>query len=173
MQDLLGADAGLAAGFGRARFLVLYEGDPCKTPNLNSCKTLKPRGPLRAGPAGRGRGAGGRVRARALPGAGQGGPLRKHKLKPLQNPKNPEGPCAQDLLGADAGLAAGFARARFLVLDEADRLLEPSFEKELAIILKTLPAERQTLLFSATLTRSLATLRASGLRDAFTFQARI
>ena len=64
------------------------------------------------------------------------------------------------------------AHARFLVLDEADRLLEPSFESELAIILKTLPAERQTLLFSATFTRSLATLRASGLRDAFTFQAR-
>ena len=78
----------------------------------------------------------------------------------------------QDLLSADAGLAAGFGRARFLVLDEADRLLEPSFERELAIILAALPAQRQTLLFSATLTRSLIRLQAAGLRDAFTFQAR-
>lgn len=33
------------------------------------------------------------------------------------------------------------------VLDEADRLLEPSFEAELAAVLGTLPEERQTLLF--------------------------
>lgn len=33
------------------------------------------------------------------------------------------------------------------VLDEADRLLEPSFEGELATVLGALPEERQTLLF--------------------------
>ena len=76
----------------------------------------------------------------------------------------------QDLLSADADLAEGFRRAAFLVLDEADRLLEPSFESELRVIAAALPAERQTLLFSATLTRSLATLQASSLRDAFLFQ---
>lgn len=78
----------------------------------------------------------------------------------------------QDLLSADARLAEGFNRAAFLVLDEADRLLEPTFETELRVIASHLPAQRQTLLFSATLTRSLATLQASGLRDAFLFQAR-
>lgn len=78
----------------------------------------------------------------------------------------------QDLLSADARLAEGFNRAAFLVLDEADRLLEPTFEAELRVIASHLPAQRQTLLFSATLTRSLATLQASGLRDAFLFQAR-
>ncbi len=59
---------------------------------------------------------------------------------------------------------------RFFVLDEADRLLEPSFESELRIIAGALPAQRQTLLFSATLTRSLAMLQASSLRDAHIFQ---
>lgn len=37
----------------------------------------------------------------------------------------------QGLLTADPTLAAGFARARFLVLDEADRLLEPTFEVDI------------------------------------------
>lgn len=58
------------------------------------------------------------------------------------------------------------------MLDEADRLLEPSFESELRIIAGCLPAQRQTLLFSATLTRSLAMLQASALRDAHIFQVR-
>jgi ATP-dependent RNA helicase DDX49/DBP8 len=78
----------------------------------------------------------------------------------------------QDLLTADASLAEGFKRVRFLVLDEADRLLEPTFESELRIIAGALPVRRQTLLFSATLTRSLALLQASSLKDAFLFQVR-
>ena len=76
----------------------------------------------------------------------------------------------QDLLTADEDLAEGFRKVRFFVLDEADRLLEPSFESELRIIAGALPAQRQTLLFSATLTRSLAMLQASSLRDAHIFQ---
>ena len=76
----------------------------------------------------------------------------------------------QDLLTADEGLAQGFRKVRFFVLDEADRLLEPSFESELRIIAGALPAQRQTMLFSATLTRSLAMLQASSLRDAHIFQ---
>ena len=39
------------------------------------------------------------------------------------------------LLEMDADLARAFARVRFLVLDEADRLLEPTFESELAVVL--------------------------------------
>ena len=37
----------------------------------------------------------------------------------------------QGLLDADAGLAAGMARCRFLVLDEADRVLDSTFEDDL------------------------------------------
>jgi len=40
---------------------------------------------------------------------------------------------------------------RLLVLDEADEMLSMGFEKELTAILDSLPKERQTLLFSATL----------------------
>ena len=46
------------------------------------------------------------------------------------------------LLREDAGLARAFARTKFLVLDEADRLLEPSFEPELAVVLNVLPQAR-------------------------------
>ena len=76
----------------------------------------------------------------------------------------------QGLLDADSSLAAGFARARYLVLDEADRLLEPSFEAELRGILSVLPAQRQTLLFSATMTRSLVALQSATFADAFHFE---
>ena len=37
-----------------------------------------------------------------------------------------------------------------LVMDEADRILEQGFEDDLRVILKLLPKERQTVLFSAT-----------------------
>ena len=51
-------------------------------------------------------------------------------------------------------------RARFLVMDEADRLLAPSFQPDLETIFSSLPAKRQTLVFSATLTDTLQQLRA-------------
>jgi ATP-dependent RNA helicase DDX49/DBP8 len=74
------------------------------------------------------------------------------------------------LMQLDAALARAFARTRFLVLDEADRLLEPSFEGELAVVLGALPARRQTLLFSATMTQTLTELQGQLLQDAYHFQ---
>ena len=50
-------------------------------------------------------------------------------------------------------------RIKFLVLDEADRLLDPSFGDDLQVIFDNVPSERQTLLFSATLTDTLQELR--------------
>lgn len=74
------------------------------------------------------------------------------------------------LLAMDAALAQAFSRVRFLVLDEADRLLEPSFESELAVVLGVLPERRQTLLFSATMTKTLVELQKQLLQDAYHFQ---
>ncbi|XLR00976.1 hypothetical protein S83_067174 [Arachis hypogaea] len=45
-----------------------------------------------------------------------------------------------------------FARTKFLVLDEADRVLDVSFQEELKFIFKCLPENRQNLFFSATTT---------------------
>lgn len=41
------------------------------------------------------------------------------------------------------------------VLDEADRLLNEDFEKSLDDILKVIPRERRTYLFSATMTKKV------------------
>ena len=48
---------------------------------------------------------------------------------------------------------------KFLVLDEADRLLGLDFDKELDIIMGCCPRERTTLLFSATMTEKLSKLQ--------------
>lgn len=76
----------------------------------------------------------------------------------------------QDLLVTEPDLAAGFQHTKFLVMDEADRLLEPSFEPDLRAILTKLPATRQTLLFSATMTQNLVALQKAVLQDAYHFQ---
>ncbi|RKP03907.1 hypothetical protein CXG81DRAFT_16613 [Caulochytrium protostelioides] len=54
---------------------------------------------------------------------------------------------------------------QMLVLDEADRILDAGFAKTLAAILKALPKKRQTLLFSATQTKSVRDLARMGLTD--------
>ncbi|KAE8692216.1 DEAD-box ATP-dependent RNA helicase 36 [Hibiscus syriacus] len=46
----------------------------------------------------------------------------------------------------------------FLVLDEEDRVLDAGFEEELRVVFQCLPKNRQTLLFSATMTSELQTL---------------
>lgn len=54
-----------------------------------------------------------------------------------------------------------------LILDEADRMLDMGFEKTMNAIVDNLPKRRQTLLFSATLTKSVKALaRLSLSRDA-------
>ncbi|KAG3073447.1 putative ATP-dependent RNA helicase [Phytophthora idaei] len=61
---------------------------------------------------------------------------------------------------------------KYVVLDEADRLLDVSFAKDLSFIFDKLPTKRQTLLFSATMTANLDRLEQTSLSDnAFRFDA--
>lgn len=57
-----------------------------------------------------------------------------------------------------------------LVIDEADEMLDLGFREDLEFILKTTPAERRTLLFSATLPRTIVNLAKHYQRDAFRIQ---
>ena len=50
------------------------------------------------------------------------------------------------------------SRVKFLVLDEADRLLTSTFASDIKTIFAALPAERQTGLFTATLTPTIEAL---------------
>ena len=50
------------------------------------------------------------------------------------------------------------SKIEVLVLDEADRMLDMGFIRDIRKILKVLPMERQNLLFSATLPREIRAL---------------
>lgn len=54
---------------------------------------------------------------------------------------------------------------KVLVLDEADRILDVGFRKDLDAIISQLPKQRQTLLFSATQTKSVQDLARLSLKD--------
>jgi superfamily II DNA/RNA helicase len=56
-------------------------------------------------------------------------------------------------------------RVEFLVLDEADRMLDMGFIHDIRRIVAKLPARRQTLLFSATMPQAIAELAGAMLRD--------
>lgn len=51
------------------------------------------------------------------------------------------------------------------MLDEADRILDVGFKKELNAIISQLPIKRQTFLFSATQTKSVKDLARLSLKD--------
>jgi superfamily II DNA/RNA helicase len=58
-----------------------------------------------------------------------------------------------------------FKQLQFLVLDEADRMLDMGFQEDLNKILTHIPATRQTLLFSATMPEKIRALARKILRD--------
>ncbi|KAK9741285.1 hypothetical protein RND81_03G094900 [Saponaria officinalis] len=75
------------------------------------------------------------------------------------------------LLEDNHDIPAIFSKTKFLVLDEADRVLDVDFEDELRVIFQCLPKQRQTLLFSATMTSNLKMLLEVSANKAFFYKA--
>ncbi|AAF26031.1 putative DEAD/DEAH box helicase; 70712-72602 [Arabidopsis thaliana] len=60
-----------------------------------------------------------------------------------------------------------FRNLEILILDEADRLLDMGFQKQVNYIISRLPKQRRTGLFSATQTQAVADLAKAGLRNPY------
>ncbi|MGK5011219.1 DEAD/DEAH box helicase [Janthinobacterium sp. MDB2-8] len=61
--------------------------------------------------------------------------------------------------------AVKFEQVQTLVLDEADRMLDLGFERELDLLLMSMPKQRQTLLFSATFSDAIRAMAKTMLKD--------
>jgi ATP-dependent RNA helicase RhlE len=66
--------------------------------------------------------------------------------------------CPGRLLDLMGQRCADFTQLKFLVLDEADRMLDMGFIPSIRKIIQALPKQRQTLMFSATLSREIESL---------------
>ncbi|MCA6280948.1 DEAD/DEAH box helicase, partial [Phenylobacterium sp.] len=62
--------------------------------------------------------------------------------------------------------ALDLSALRAVVLDEADEMLDMGFQEDLTVLLEAAPADRRTLLFSATLPREIVRLASAYQRDA-------
>ncbi|MBI0330303.1 DEAD/DEAH box helicase [Burkholderia plantarii] len=69
------------------------------------------------------------------------------------------------LLDLNRQNAVQFDQVRTLVLDEADRMLDLGFARELDAVFAALPVQRQTLLFSATFSDEIRAMAAKLLRE--------
>jgi ATP-dependent RNA helicase DDX47/RRP3 len=54
---------------------------------------------------------------------------------------------------------------KYLVMDEADRILNLDFEAEVDKILRVIPQSRRTFMFSATMTKKVQKLQRASLKD--------
>ncbi|HEY1661016.1 MAG TPA: DEAD/DEAH box helicase [Verrucomicrobiae bacterium] len=87
-----------------------------------------------------------------------GGVSERPQMQALRNGADVVIACAGRLLDLMERRCADFSQLKFLVLDEADRMLDMGFLPDIKRIVHQLPKQRQTLMFSATLSREIEAL---------------
>ncbi len=76
------------------------------------------------------------------------------------------------LLDLENSNAVDLSKVEVLVLDEADKILNLGFQEEMQNILKLLPAQRQNMLFSATLNKKLEDIKKVLLKEPAVFEVK-
>ena len=71
----------------------------------------------------------------------------------------------RDVLAASNGKITNLKRTSYVVLDEADRMLDMGFEPQIKVMLQNCRPDRQTVMFSATFPRTIETLAKTILRS--------
>jgi ATP-dependent RNA helicase RhlE len=94
-----------------------------------------------------------------------GGVSEKPQIKALEHGADLVIATPGRLLDIIRGREKAFAHIEFLVLDEADRMLDMGFVPAIRQIVKLLPRKRQTLFFSATLSREIEKLTGEFLTE--------
>jgi ATP-dependent RNA helicase RhlE len=87
-----------------------------------------------------------------------GGVGEHYQIRALRSGANVIIACPGRLLDLTSRRNGDFSGLQFLVLDEADRMLDMGFMPAIRDVVRLLPKKRQTLLFSATLSREIESL---------------
>ena len=87
-----------------------------------------------------------------------GGVGEQPQLRALRSGTDVVVACPGRLIDLMGQRAADFSQLKFLVLDEADRMLDMGFLPSIRRIVQQLPKQRQTLMFSATLSKEIESL---------------
>lgn len=97
-----------------------------------------------------------------------GGVSKSSQIKKLRDGAEIAVVCPGRLLDLMDQRAVSLAQVEFLVLDEADRMFDMGFLPDIRRIMGRIPAERQTLLFSATMPKDIRDLAREILKDPVT-----
>jgi ATP-dependent RNA helicase RhlE len=99
-----------------------------------------------------------------------GGVSRNNQVQALRRGAEIVVACPGRLLDLAGDRSVDLSHVEVLVLDEADRMCDMGFLPDIRRILKLLPAQRQTLFFSATMPQEIRELADSILRNPVTVQ---
>jgi ATP-dependent RNA helicase RhlE len=101
-----------------------------------------------------------------------GGVSHRNQITQLRNNPQIIVACPGRLMDHIRGSTVSLSTVKYLILDEADRMMDMGFMPDIKAIIKELPTERQTMLFSATMPDEIASLSKSVLKDPTTVRVK-